>query len=47
VQADGYWSSTTFASDISNAWLVDMIEGGVSFGDEAGSYYVWPVRGGQ
>ena len=43
-----YWSSTSNAAFASNAWSVDLINGGViddPKSDEA--FNVWPVRGGQ
>ena len=47
VQAYYYWSSTTYASNTSYAWVVDMDRGYVDDGTKSddGSY-VWPVRGG-
>jgi DNA-binding beta-propeller fold protein YncE len=48
VQSDLYWSSTTFASYTSYAWIVSMWNGyGVYYNKDNGSYYVWPVRSGQ
>ncbi|EDN70927.1 protein containing DUF1566 [Beggiatoa sp. PS] len=46
VQADGYWSSTTCASLAVLAWRVDLNGGVTSYG-KTGTFYVWPVRGGQ
>jgi hypothetical protein len=47
VQSSNYWSSTTYAPYTSYAWLVYMNVGSVYYGYKTGSYYVWPVRGGQ
>ncbi len=49
VQANSYWSSTTFAYNTDFAWFVLMSDGRVSGGNKANDarYYVWPVRGGQ
>jgi hypothetical protein len=47
VQADYYWSSTTYAYYLDYAWFVYMWSGYVDFGTKSfGSRYVWPVRGG-
>ncbi|KJU85855.1 protein containing DUF1566 [Candidatus Magnetobacterium bavaricum] len=42
-----YWSSTTQASDTSNAWIIHMDEGYVYPSAKVGNNYVWPVRSGQ
>jgi hypothetical protein len=47
VQSDYYWSSTTSADDTDYAWRVDLFYGNVSGASKTGTYYVWPVRGGQ
>lgn len=47
VQSNGYWSSTTYASNTTFAWGVSMQYGYVYSSDKANSFYVWPVRGGQ
>ena len=52
VQADWYWSSTTFAADSSRAWLVFMSDGSASnqnrvYGNKFDHVAVWPVRTGQ
>lgn len=47
VQARYYWSSTSYAGNISYAWLVDMFYGTVDYGHKTDSGYVWPVRSGQ
>ena len=48
VQADYYWSSSTYASFTSNAWVVYMSYGYVSHSGYKSSFYsyVWPVRAG-
>ncbi len=47
VQADGYWSSTTYANKTGSAWIVSMSYGGIGYDYKTGNDYVWPVRGGQ
>jgi hypothetical protein len=48
VQSSSYWSATTFAAVAGVAWVVNFGSGlFVSFGGEAGSNFVWCVRGGQ
>jgi uncharacterized repeat protein (TIGR01451 family) len=50
VQADSYWSSTTFAYYPDYAWLVGKWDGYVDDGNKSyyyGYHYVWPVRSGQ
>ena len=48
VQANNYWLSSTFALDTSGAWYVNFRDGSVSAAFKiSGSFYVWPVRGGQ
>jgi len=48
VQGGGYWSSTSYAGDSNNAWLVRMSYGIVDYNGKSISYnYVWPVRSGQ
>lgn len=47
VQSYSYWSSTEYADSTSVAWVVDLIHGHVYYNNKTGSYYVWPVRGGQ
>ena len=47
VQANVYWSSSTYAGDATVAWFVSMNGGGVYNGHKGLYYYVWPVRGGQ
>lgn len=46
VQADSYWSSSTYAGSTTNAWDVYMFSGGVGYNDKGNYLYVWPVRGG-
>ena len=46
VQSDGYWSSSTHASDPSYAWGVHFGNGLVSNAGKSSDYYVWCVRGG-
>ena len=47
VQPAAYWSSSTYAVDMVNAWYVVMWSGGVGTPNKGGGYYVWPVRAGQ
>ncbi len=47
VQAHYYWSSTTYASNTSDAWIVHMYDGHVFHVNKTNNYYVWPVRSGQ
>ncbi|MCX5885283.1 MAG: DUF1566 domain-containing protein [Proteobacteria bacterium] len=48
VQADNYWSSTSYAFYPDDAWIVGMWNGRVGYNYKSyGSYYVWPVRAGQ
>ena len=46
VQSDGYWSSTEYESSSNSAWGVGMNVGLVGSDVKSGSFYVWPVRGG-
>ena len=45
--SSSYWSSSAYAANTSNAWIVDLDAGNVGFVDKGDTYYVWPVRGGQ
>jgi hypothetical protein len=47
VQADYYWSSTTYVGSASFAWLVNMYDGVVVGDGNSNRHYVWPVRSGQ
>ncbi|MDD5434085.1 MAG: DUF1566 domain-containing protein [Nitrospira sp.] len=48
VQSSYYWSSTSYANYPSNAWIVYMWRGYMSYDYKfASEYYVWPVRSGQ
>jgi len=47
VQLDGYWSSTSDASDPSKAWYVYLYNGIFGSVVKTTTFYVWPVRGGQ
>jgi len=46
VQSADYWSATTYASNTSNAWVVNFNDGFVTNGDKSLTSYVWCVRGG-
>ena len=45
--SDGYWSSTSGASDSSNAWIVHFDDGDVGRNSKTDEYSVRCVRGGQ
>ncbi len=47
VQANSYWSSTTYASYTGSAWGVYMLGGSMNYYSKVSGNYVWPVRGGQ
>lgn len=47
VQANVYWSSSTYAGGTAYAWVVYMGSGYVGYGLKGGNEYVWPVRSGQ
>lgn len=47
VQPSNYWSSTSYADNTSNAWVLILYSGYVVRDDKSDTYYVWPVRGGQ
>jgi hypothetical protein len=47
VQSGDYWSSTAYANGTSDAWYVFLGDGFVFYGGKTGTYYMWPVRGGQ
>jgi hypothetical protein len=47
IQISWYWTSSTNASNASNAWFVYLDVGVVSNFGKTSRSYVWPVRGGQ
>ena len=47
VQANDYWSSSSYVSSAANAWIVGMLNGDMSANGKTASHYVWPVRAGQ
>jgi len=47
VQSILYWSATTDASDIDNAWGVGFTSGSVNSTPKSDEKRVWCVRGGQ
>ncbi len=47
VQSHYFWSSSSYAGSPSDAWAVGLSIGNVNYYGKTGSYYVWPVRGGQ
>jgi hypothetical protein len=47
VQNFYYWSSTTDANSIGNAWSVSLVNGRINIGaKQSYTYYAWPVRDG-
>lgn len=46
VQADSYWSSSTYAEAPWNGWSVNMHDGTVTSCAKGHDIHVWPVRGG-
>jgi hypothetical protein len=47
LQPGNYWSSTSYASATSSAWIVDMNSGLVNSTTKANTCFLWPVRSGQ
>lgn len=47
VQSGNYWSSSTDAGHMNNAWYVFFYFGSVTAKGKGSTFYVWPVRGGQ
>jgi hypothetical protein len=47
VQSNNYWSSSTYAGNTTNAWIVNLNDGNVNNNDKTNTNYVWPVRGGK
>ena len=47
VQAVRYWSSSSYAGNAADAWVVSMSDGLVLADGKASSGFVWPVRAGQ
>ena len=47
VQANDYWSSSSYARNTSYAWYVGMSDGYMINYGKTNNYYVWPVRAGQ
>ncbi|MFZ4857456.1 MAG: putative Ig domain-containing protein [Desulfuromonadaceae bacterium] len=46
VQSNYYWSSNTYTTTTSDAWIMSMNLGYNYWVNKTGSNYVWPVRGG-
>ena len=46
LQADYYWTSTTYASHAASAWSVGVSGGIVAGHDKGDGYFAWPVRRG-
>jgi hypothetical protein len=47
VQANWYWSSSTYAYSPNHAWIVPMAVVPIPSNVKSSGNYVWPVRGGQ
>ena len=47
VQLGYYWTSTTYALDPTQAWVVGTRYGDVGLRGKTGNAWVWPVRGGR
>ena len=47
MQANNYWSSSSYAASAANAWIVNMNDGNVNANNKTNSNYVWPVRAGE
>ena len=47
VQSNIYWTSTANGDGTDSVWYVHLNVGYGYPGGKSGSYYVWPVRGGQ
>ncbi|MBF0615039.1 MAG: DUF1566 domain-containing protein [Magnetococcales bacterium] len=47
VQIMYYLTSTTYSADTSRVWTMFSDNGSFNHNVKAGSYYIWPVRGGQ
>ena len=47
VLNNGYWSSTSYASDTSYAWFINFSSGFVVASSKNLNAYVWPVRRGR
>jgi len=47
VQEGNYWSSSSFALSLKNAWSVGFWVGGVEVKDKSDNLYIWPVRAGR
>ncbi|MBI5180833.1 MAG: hypothetical protein HZA05_05475 [Nitrospirae bacterium] len=47
VQANNYWSSSTYANNTTNGWNVNMNDGNVNANNKTNTNYVWPVRAGE
>ncbi|MBF0552787.1 MAG: DUF1566 domain-containing protein, partial [Deltaproteobacteria bacterium] len=45
AQSETYWSSTTYDTTTTVAWVVYMVDGSALASLKIGTYYVWPVRG--
>jgi hypothetical protein len=46
VQSNNYWSSSAYVGFPDGAWIVNLFNGNVDYGNKSGTFYVWPVRGG-
>jgi hypothetical protein len=46
VQSAFYWSGTDFAPDPTHAWLINIVNGGLSDSDKGNNHMAWAVRTG-
>jgi len=47
VASGNYWSSSSYAPNTDNAWVVNMNNGNLNADNKSNSNYVWPVRAGE
>ena len=47
VQSEFYWSSSSDQRDLTKAWPVSLLSGGIAENPKIDTLRVWPVRGGQ
>ena len=47
MQANNYWSATSYANNTDNAWIVNLWDGNVNADNKTNNNYVWPVRAGE
>ncbi len=44
VEANLYWTASSYVGTPTNAWFVYLVSGVVNLGAKSAAYYVWPVR---